>query len=200
MNSRFNKLCTRRMCRRHCLAAGGCKCPGHQEPDNTEIPPALRPHSRLRTYQQHQHQAEQASLSTTPRPFATNANVKQTNDALGLRSPSPNISLEAALLQQEANDLAEVIHQSKLPRHKPFTGVLAVLSSPPPTPANTLRALSSSPDFPQSITITCTSQAPQSVAAIITKPAGVTLRFIPVIFAKEGQPACKIPSRIPSHR
>ncbi|KAJ7754950.1 hypothetical protein DFH07DRAFT_773516 [Mycena maculata] len=153
-NSRSNKLCTRRMCRRHCLAAGGCKCPGHQEPDDEDVPPALRPHAKLRAYEQREHKAEQASISTTPRPFTSyddllndalyplaqlhayqqreRAAEQAMDNALGLRLPSPDISLEDALLQQEADDLAEAIHHSKLPRHKPFTGVSAVLSSPPP--------------------------------------------------------------------
>ncbi|KAJ7750917.1 hypothetical protein DFH07DRAFT_961131 [Mycena maculata] len=98
--------------------------------------------------------AEQASISTTPRPFTSYDNLlddalyplaqlhayqqrehaaeQAMDNALGLRSPSHNISLEDALLQQEADDLTEAIHRSKLPRHKPFTGVPAAMSSPPP--------------------------------------------------------------------
>ncbi|KAJ7774458.1 hypothetical protein DFH07DRAFT_952160 [Mycena maculata] len=162
------------MCHQHCLAAGGCKCPGHQELDDEDVPPALRPRAKLRAYEQREHKAEQASISTTPCPFTfyddllddalyplTQLHAYQQREhtaeqamdnALGLRSPSPDISLEDALLQQEADDLTEAIHHSKLPRHKPFTGV--------------------SPDFPQSITIPCASHTPQSAAAVVTKPTG----------------------------
>ncbi|KAJ6463106.1 hypothetical protein DFH09DRAFT_1295913 [Mycena vulgaris] len=146
---RLDGGCSRRMCRKHCVAEGPCALLAHEtfrrqsaakgagtEPAFTALDNG-RPFTSFFAMHQDVMSPLKALENWQVREDARKAaEGRQLDLAVGLKSPSPDVPLEVALRRQEDADLALALHLSQ----ETSEGSL-----------HSLRSLSLSPDFPESL-------------------------------------------------